>query len=99
QDTRPPLLPSTTLFRSRTVLRERRLHAGANVLCAAHDLQRLVAVGHAAHVQFLGVRMTLDGRDFADDDAGKIGSRAMHALDLQRSEEHTSELQSRENLV
>src|SRR5690606_39531932 len=88
-----PVYPYTTLFRSR---RQRTAALGAGALRAPAPGRR----GRAAvHRPGLGVR-----RDPAPGVARLLrrrGARRHRALDaaLPRSEEHTSELQLRENLV
>src|SRR5690606_39399952 len=87
----PPLLPYTTLFRS------------------VHPRLPLQLLGHRVDVVLLveeepgrlGEDEPLDlghglGPGFGIDDRRSLGE---HLIDALRSEEHTSELQSRENLV
>src|SRR5690606_41725233 len=91
-----PLFPYTTLFRSDApaqLLVVVALQAGA----AGMREQHLVAAV-AAHVLLVGAA------DVADHVREQLGVRVApvqvrHHLHARRSEEHTSELQSRENLV
>src|SRR5256885_12133133 len=89
---RPPrstLFPYTTLFRSKAVLRVRN-----------HALERQQDVGY-----LLAVARLLEVGDLAAAAIGDAGLRDLAgidgvvALDILRSEEHTSELQSPCNLV
>src|SRR5690606_39971201 len=82
---RPTLFPYTTLFRS--------LHCRADVVfrCQFTDLSAQDLV--AALVRSLFQLAAMDGSHL-DVDQGRIPHHAVG-----RSEEHTSELQSRENLV
>src|SRR5690606_41922915 len=89
------LFPYTTLFRSR------QLHLNAFLRNVGQheaawrrpetDLSGFTDIGHYIHLARTAERGLLDAIFFADHPVLK--SRA------QRSEEHTSELQSRENLV
>src|SRR5256886_17580441 len=104
---RPPrstLFPYTTLFRSNFLRQSTallRLNLGGlaarsgavltiliGVTCAVGVLVSMLAMGTGAHRQALG-----DVRD----DVAVVVSRG--SSDLDRSEEHTSELQSQSNLV
>src|SRR3712207_7380489 len=83
---RPPrstLFPYTTLFRS--YVQQQRMRRDCHVVVACHDMQHVNAT-HIVYVQYIAMRIVL---------------RAFHRLDyaLYRSEEHTSELQSRQYLV
>src|SRR3712207_7169200 len=83
---RPPrstLFPYTTLFRS-------GLHAGQQVRLA----QPLAADDHAHRAALAQVAGQRAGVDAADPDDALLRQRV-----VQRSEEHTSELQSRQYLV
>src|SRR5690606_39283827 len=95
----PPLFPYTTLFRSRNT-RELR---GDREVVEVRALTPLGWVEREASATGLG------RRDGSDDHAtepvgveGRVqwpGCAAVHLHVVRRSEEHTSELQSRENLV
>src|SRR5690606_41503633 len=92
-----PLFPYTTLFRSGEGFFRRQ----AEVLgaCAGGDDQCVTAVGAAITLEYEGATLQLGGMDVVVDDLGvEALGVLLHALH-QRSEEHTSELQSRENLV
>ena len=67
----------------RTDQRERRLHTGAHVRCAADDLQLLMAVRDAAHVELLRIGMLLDRQHLTDDNAFEIGTGTMNTFDLE----------------
>src|SRR5436309_6651696 len=95
---RPPrstLFPYTTLFRSRSAGRQR--------IFGDDSLNAFMALGRPAWkrtrdmVQHLLAAETATSRDNGD-----LRDRALHKqseVTMLRSEEHTSELQSRENLV
>src|SRR5690606_40681987 len=85
----PPLLPYTTLFRSREGERQ------PDVDVARQPVERLRPAGDVAG----GVEHHVD--DHQDPVAGdhEGGPREAEQGQAGRSEEHTSELQSRENLV
>src|SRR5690606_40110787 len=83
---RSPLFPYTTLFRSLAVEPDRDEHAAERGL----DLRCLVELGPHALVEQL--IQPGGGVEVVRADGGRLGEH-------QRSEEHTSELQSRENLV
>src|SRR5690606_42073015 len=93
---RLPLFPYTTLFRSH--LLERNHHGGGDEAVrvgdaaigfsrAIHRYQRDLALLHALRLQQIVNHI------------GLAVERRPDAFELARSEEHTSELQSRENLV
>src|SRR5690606_41588621 len=93
---RPTLLPYTTLFRSQGGHLQDALagQAGTNQHVARH--QR--AIAGEVPVVVLRVAPVLGGIGVAaDDDA--VFHLDQHFRQSARSEEHTSELQSRENLV
>src|SRR5690606_41210462 len=86
----PPLFPYTTLFRSRlraldVGLEDRSEHGEVTVDRLDQRVRLLRVVGHQA--QRVGQRLLL------------VDVGAVPVEDVLRSEEHTSELQSRENLV
>src|SRR5690606_41873601 len=92
----PPLFPYTTLFRS-----ERREEIRAAMIALA-ELEWVFARGHFAQEFRCSIPR------FSDDATPRLKLRwARHPLledvlkrqGIKRSEEHTSELQSRENLV
>src|SRR5690606_41854220 len=92
---RSPLFPYTTLFRS--LLRADAQRALLDTYCGGRELAREVADLHHKW------RRLSELRAEAERDA-EASSRQRELLDwqiaeLERSEEHTSELQSRENLV
>src|SRR5690606_40172451 len=93
----PPPLPCTTLFRSRR--RPRALLAGAHGGRVSRPLSR----GHPAQqdgARGRGAGAVTDVLDIIDiHDGGRLSQLAPEWWELWRSEEHTSELQSRENLV
>src|SRR5690606_41380740 len=82
---RPPLLPYTTLFRSGWTL---------SVTCRTRERQWVVEVSSA----FRGNEMVTTKR-LCERGPQFSGHLARHLPCAERSEEHTSELQSRENLV
>src|SRR5207302_7919870 len=89
---RPPLFPYTTLFRSPGPHREgTRLRRRGQECVLRHD--DLLGVGQAQWAKGRGTPAGCPGRDRG----AKATSRGLRPLE--RSEEHTSELQSRENLV
>src|SRR5690606_42010827 len=95
---RPPLLPYTTLFRSRATASRRAGGLGSSV---AEPLDDLVDDGRRRRAADGGLR---DGPLDPDvHHAGGVpveeGGEPVDDQHLARSEEHTSELQSRENLV
>src|SRR5207249_11169454 len=98
-DLRPPLLPYTTLFRSKQRLLE-GLDQRRNP--TVHKRVRL-----RVDISPGGMRRRLrDGRNPREDDRGQLDAdyRGVHSWHvsrrlLSRSEEHTSELQSRFDLV
>src|SRR5690606_39607178 len=94
---RSPLFPYTTLFRSRHVAAGGLKVAGARHLDEHAELGTGVDVGH----DLAAVRLD-DGHaadvDLLADLARHVGQAVGHGAAV-RSEEHTSELQSRENLV
>src|SRR5690606_40276311 len=95
---RPPLFPYTTLFRSiRFRFRRLRLPAfAALLLCAALAVLPLAATSaYSAEPKAPNIVLVM-----ADDQGwGDMAYNGHPALKTPRSEEHTSELQSRENLV
>ncbi len=62
--------------------RERRLHPGMNVGCAADDRERLAAARDLADGQLVGPRMALDRQHLADHDAGEGLRGRLDRLDL-----------------
>src|SRR5690606_40199738 len=94
---RPPLFPYTTLFRSETrYLR----YFGAYPRIPPKDLERFTVVDHynrVALVAVLGDDVVGVGR-YERIGEGSPNAEVAFVVD-DRSEEHTSELQSRENLV
>src|SRR5690606_42143635 len=94
----PTLFPYTTLFRS-----EARNQAEALVHSSEKSLKDYgdkVSEGDRTAIQdaITALRTALEGED-ADDIQAKSTALAEASMKLGRSEEHTSELQSRENLV
>src|SRR5690606_42109929 len=86
---RPTLFPYTTLFRSRRIAEQAEgVAQGAQTELRQLDVARTLP---APHAQGLAEVLAAVG------DVGRAG-RVVQAADP-RSEEHTSELQSRENLV
>src|SRR5690606_41767900 len=83
---RSPLFPYTTLFRSTKM---RILVTGAAGFIGSHTAEYLAAEGHEVY----GVDNFSDYYDIA------LKRRNVEDIRKARSEEHTSELQSRENLV
>src|SRR5690606_40437956 len=94
---RPPprssLFPYTTLFRSE-LARRHRFAAASRLLedAASSDLSRGSLFAHAAFILRTARSALAAGR------ASEARS-ALARVPIRRSEEHTSELQSRENLV
>src|SRR5690606_41826493 len=94
----PPLVPYTTLFRSEVravaVVRDREIELRRCSVTTAGRRPRRTRASCAE-----GARVVVVGEEAV----GERASRAEHRLCLghvvARSEEHTSELQSRENLV
>src|SRR5690606_41614238 len=88
----PALLPYTTLFRS------------AVVACGLHEDQAVAPLPLPARLELPGARVEKLPLDpallvrFAHNDVSSMVSMTRSST-LRRSEEHTSELQSRENLV
>src|SRR5690606_41570671 len=90
----PTLFPSTTLFRSTDVPPVAR---GGRPDRSAARLRHARARGQpqgAAVIRFENVSVTYDGAD-----EPSVRGVDFEAPEGERSEEHTSELQSRENLV
>src|SRR5690606_40234089 len=91
--------PYPTLFRSRRPVRV-PVHAGCDGLGAARELEPLEVEG--LHHQVLVAReherggLDVHGLGLAAEDPALLLARGVEGV---RSEEHTSELQSRENLV
>src|SRR5690606_41830783 len=89
------LFPYTTLFRSvlEAVLEERLTRTGARRRRLPFHLQRHCVRGRAAHGCHNDHRAARSARRYQ--------THVVHTCDrgVRRSEEHTSELQSRENLV
>src|SRR5207249_9001524 len=94
----PPLFPYTTLFRSKT--------AENRVALVPAGVESLVGDGHSVLVE-QGAGL---GSGFADDayraagatlvpNPGDVWAKAEMVVKVKRSEEHTSELQSRFDLV
>src|SRR5262249_60824544 len=95
----PPLLPSTTLFRSRDLTRER------DIVAALDERQPLRANPDDDPID-RGLRRPQLGRarerDLEPGTARRLalaGLREIRGEEVHRSEEHTSELQSLTNLV
>src|SRR5436305_414623 len=89
-----PLFPYTTLFRSRAFGPDRPRRDGGEVAQQLSLLQQCLV----AQVRFR--QFTADPAEFANPDNGLAADRAPHGLQrAPRSEEHTSELQSRPHLV
>src|SRR5690606_42052828 len=86
----PTLFPYTTLFRSKQYVRE-TTHAtdkkGRTLLFTEAEMERLA--GKSKHQSLFDLSDIADGHFFEQAEARVV----------ERSEEHTSELQSRENLV
>src|SRR5690606_41657110 len=94
---RPPLFPYTTLFRS-VGDRDRVV----DIVIADHADDRaedLVAGGRIAHVGNVEDRWLEEMTRLEMARPLAAGDECRTGLDALRSEEHTSELQSRENLV
>src|SRR5690606_41421493 len=93
---RSPLFPYTTLFRS-----------GLEAPVPALDPRPILTMADMGHGGHAGHHMTGTGHgepghasmDHASMDHGAMDHAAMGHAGMDRSEEHTSELQSRENLV
>src|SRR5436309_11733515 len=91
----PPLFPYTTLFRS---VLEHRDAVDAHAEGPAGDLFRVVAdVAQHLRVHHARAEDLEPAALLAEPAAGAVADEAQHIHF--RSEEHTSELQSRENLV
>src|SRR5690606_42006621 len=93
----PPLLPYTTLFRSRSDVHHVRRH-----LVRRHDVGPLDLLQESLRHFRRAVPCSRDQPLEALDKGSVEHHRGIPRYDLQfgiRSEEHTSELQSRENLV
>src|SRR5690606_39850972 len=96
---RPPPVPYTTLFRSRRFFRELclALGFGRGVRHRLRELdEKIAALGLVLQVRDHEVR-DLDERLLEGDAFARAGDDLFPPE--RRSEEHTSELQSRENLV
>src|SRR3712207_7256428 len=88
---RPPsssLNPSTTLFRS--------LHGGLGIV---PDVRRSLIVLRASHEGLDGLGARSPGADLGRGGVVEARAMAVEAHVARRSEEHTSELQSRQYLV
>src|SRR5690606_41445582 len=97
---RPPrstLFPYTTLFRSTLTASDRQGAIIQDFAPSSTRLARLLALQPRA-VDPVEDRLVL-GRARLEPDAAGVGLDRGVVLGLGRSEEHTSELQSRENLV
>src|SRR5690606_41228990 len=95
----PPRLPYTTLFRSEP-LRAVQLHGGAALAAAGlgcGDVRRAVGDDAAAACGAVE-RARFAAHAQADGGVATAAGLAAERVRLLRSEEHTSELQSRENL-
>src|SRR5690606_41877813 len=93
---RPTLFPYTTLFRSGVLAHVGRLAAHVR----AGDDEHAAIVVEIEIVRFERFFTDLlDDRVAAAADLDAIGIGQLRTVPVQRSEEHTSELQSRENLV
>src|SRR5690606_41652994 len=87
------LFPYTTLFRSCTGdVRDRRPPGPERSACRGHGRDHLAGIAHRAPQT--GATRAVRGRDRTDRDLARACGAGRF-----RSEEHTSELQSRENLV
>src|SRR5690606_41358528 len=88
---RPPLFPYTTLFRSRS--------SAAGAGCPRRPTAGRPAAERAGAAARLPAAPPRRGRTPAAAAGRATARRAIHRCGSRRSEEHTSELQSRENLV
>src|SRR5690606_39963903 len=86
----PPLFPYTTLFRSGIAAVSEQMEQRRKAFAGGRDERRRA-------VPVLDAGIVHDARQHVA--LGVGDDVALAALDLLRSEEHTSELQSRENLV
>src|SRR5690606_40736255 len=95
---RSPLFPYTTLFRSHLVVVNKDASTvGLHDLSAPEPAAVVLPTGSGPHE----VAASGDGRWAVVTDYGPQGpgGTTLTVVDVPRSEEHTSELQSRENLV
>src|SRR5688572_32203567 len=86
---RPPLFPYTTLFRSFDMKNELTFRSAAG----------FAAIASSPSVSLVFDTTFLDGDDLDDDGDSDVSSAITTCSDVNRSEEHTSELQSQSNLV
>ena len=64
--------------------RTRNLHAGSNIRCTTHDLQRTgFADIDRAELELVGIRMFLDAQHFGDDDIRKVDAGRTAFLDFE----------------
>src|SRR5690606_42127813 len=96
---RPPPFPYTTLFRSSTNTERARLGKGGGAKSEVRETRRL-APSRSPGIASITNRTTVDRMSDGSSStaiAGAVDRRRGRAR-FARSEEHTSELQSRENL-
>src|SRR5207302_2852018 len=94
---RSPPFPYTTLFRSPPSLSKTQVQYVGAMALYANAAAEMLKFTEDSDRQRLGVAHEMDVR--ASEDMLRVGEVLWPTRSMSRSEEHTSELQSRENLV